>query len=69
MGASDPGQNIVADDCPARAAVTQIGSPPHHIGSRTSRALDVSKIRPVAGSLIVLATMPWCPGYSPVTTV
>ena len=58
IGASDPTQNIDAAACIARWMLTQIGSPPHHIGSLTSSRFAIDSRRSVFGSLMVLATMP-----------
>ncbi len=54
---------------PAVRPSTQIGSPSHQRGSlRPSRSASANR-RPIAGSSIVLPTMPWCAGHSPVAMV
>ena len=68
MAASLPGQNIDIARRFWRIAVSQTGSPPHQAALRTSFD-DIENFRGIDGVAIVFDTMPWCPGYRPVTMV
>src|SRR6266853_4043227 len=68
MGTSEPGQNVEAERRFWRRAVTQIGSPPHHRWSLAVRAVSENRSGQLSSAML-LAMMPWCSGYRPVTIV
>ena len=69
IGACEPGQNIVAVASPSFSAVTQIGSPPFHQRPSPAFAARVFLNPPIAASRMMLCTMPWRSGRTPVTSV
>ena len=69
VGHPDPGQDTVPVRIFARSAVTQMGSASsHQRRSSTARVLLIANLTPgMASSVMLLATMPFLSGRSPVT--
>jgi hypothetical protein len=67
MGASEPGQKSAAAGRPWRITPTHSGSPPHHAALPTCSRFASVNLPSIVASTMALPTMPWWPGYSPVT--